>query len=224
MFERYTEKGRRVIFYARKEASELGWELIEADFLLLGIARENPELCMRWLGSDYADLRKHVARRYTSAKRVPETVDMSLSDACGRVLAHAEEEADRLRDCCIGTEHLFLGLLRERGTTQRILKARHEDLNGVRKGIAGDPDRQEMKTARSLLDQQMKIVAEDGREVAIIPWPEQPPAIGETIRLLNAENVEITYRILNLTWHAGTGQTKHMPNPEILVTVRAEQS
>lgn len=221
MFERYTEKARRVIFYARKEASELGWKVIEADFVLLGIARENPELCMRWLGADYADLRKHVAQRYASNRRVPENMDLSLSDACGNVLAHAEEEADRLRDRCIGTEHLFLGLLRGRGTTQRILKARHEDLNSVRKGIAGDSDRQEMKTARSLLDQEMKIVAEDGKEIAIIPWPEQPPTVGETIRLLNAENVEVEYRILDLTWRTWAAQAQE---PEIQVTVRAEET
>lgn len=220
MFERYTEKARRAVFYARKEASELGWKVIEVDFVLLGIARENPELCMRWLGSDYVDLRKHVEQRYTSDKRVPENMDLSLSDACGKVLAHAEEEADRLRDHCIGTEHLFLGLLRERGTTQRILKAHHEDLNSVRKGIASDPDRQEMKTARSLLNQEMKIVAEDGREIAIIPWPGRPPPVGETIRLLSAENVEVEYRILDLTWCKGAAQAQE---PEIVATVRAEQ-
>ena len=44
MFERYTEKSRRVIFFARYEASQYGSPYIETEHLLLGLLRESPDL------------------------------------------------------------------------------------------------------------------------------------------------------------------------------------
>ncbi len=51
MFDRYTEKARRVIFFARYEASQLGSPFIETEHLLLGLFREDRELALRFLGS-----------------------------------------------------------------------------------------------------------------------------------------------------------------------------
>jgi ATP-dependent Clp protease ATP-binding subunit ClpA len=50
MFERYTEKARRVIFFARYEASQFGSETIETEHLLLGLFREDRDLALRFLG------------------------------------------------------------------------------------------------------------------------------------------------------------------------------
>ncbi len=51
MFERYTERARRVIFFARYEASQLGASSIETEHLLLGLIREGKELTSRlWMG------------------------------------------------------------------------------------------------------------------------------------------------------------------------------
>ena len=50
MFELYTERARRTIFFARYEASTFGSPYIEAEFLLLGILRENKNVIVRWLG------------------------------------------------------------------------------------------------------------------------------------------------------------------------------
>lgn len=49
MFERYTEKARRVIFFARYEASEFGNPEINPEFLLLGLLREEKHVVTRWL-------------------------------------------------------------------------------------------------------------------------------------------------------------------------------
>lgn len=177
MFERYTEKARRIIFFGRYEASEFGCELIEADCLLLGIARENPELCIRWLAMNYTQLRERIAELYPRKSKLTASTDLPLSNASKRVLAYAAEEADRLGDRHIGSEHLFLGLLREGGTASEILKARHEDLKSVRKAISKDPDRQEMTTARSRgsrMGLQIKLAAEDGTEIAVIPLATLP--------------------------------------------------
>ena len=50
MFERYTERARRVIFFARYEASQLGSRTIETEHLLLGLIRENNGLTGQLLG------------------------------------------------------------------------------------------------------------------------------------------------------------------------------
>jgi ATP-dependent Clp protease ATP-binding subunit ClpC len=50
MFERYTEKARRVIFFARYEASQYGSPYIETEHLLLGLLREDRALAKRFLG------------------------------------------------------------------------------------------------------------------------------------------------------------------------------
>lgn len=222
MFERYTEKARRTIFYGQYEASDFGYEFIETDFLLLGIARENPELTMRWLGMDYAQLRKSLAELYPRSEPIAK-VEMPLSNASKRVLAYAAEEADRLRDRHIGTEHLFLGLLREGCAASEILKAHRQGLKDVRKAIAKDPDRQEIKMAKFRSLMEARIVTEDGREVAIIPWPGQMPRIGEAIGIPDADGAETMYRILDLRWCVKDLQTPDSRESEILLTVRKEQ-
>jgi ATP-dependent Clp protease ATP-binding subunit ClpC len=223
MFERYTERARRIIFFGRYEASEVGCEFIEPDFLLVAIARENPEFCMRWLGADYKQLHEHIAELYPRKAKITASTDLPLSNASKRVLAYATEEADRLGDRHIGSEHLFLGLLHEDGTTPKMLKARHEDLKSVRKAISKDPDRHEMKTAKSRFSLEMKIVAEDGSEIAIIPWPGRPPRIGEAIWIPNADGEETTYRILDLCWRTENPLTPGLDGSEFLLTVRQEQ-
>lgn len=226
MFERYTEKARRIIFFGRYEASEFGCELIEADCLLLGIARENPELCMRWLAMSYTQLRESIAELYPRKKSISARLDLPLSNASKRVLAYAAEEADRLGDRHIGSEHLFLGLLREGGTASEILKARNEDLKSVRKAISKDPDRTEMTTARSRgsrMGLQTRIVAEDGAEIAVIPFQGHTPRIGEALWLTNADGEEATYRVLDLCWRIANEQLPGLRDSEFLLIVRQEQ-
>jgi ATP-dependent Clp protease ATP-binding subunit ClpC len=53
MFERYTEKARRVIFFARYEASQFGAQWIETEHILLGLLREDKPLVIRLFGSDH---------------------------------------------------------------------------------------------------------------------------------------------------------------------------
>ena len=223
MFERYTEKARRIIFYGRYEASEFGCQRIEADFLLLGLAHESPELTMRWLGVNYEQLRETLALTYTNAQRIAANVDLPLSNTSKRALAYAAEEADRLGDRHIGTEHLFLGLLREGCAASTMLKARHQNWKDVRKAIFKDPDRHEIKTAKLWSSMDMKIVAEDGREIAVIPWLGQTPRVGEAIWIPDANGGETTYRILDAHWAIKDAQAADLSGSEILLTVRKER-
>src|SRR6201986_548738 len=115
MFERYTEKARRVIFFARYEASEFGSPYIETEHLLLGLLREDKALTNRFLRSHASveSIRKQIEGHTTIREKVSTSVDLPLSNECKRVLAYAAEEAERLSHKHIGTEHLLLGLLRE---------------------------------------------------------------------------------------------------------------
>src|ERR1700759_3257827 len=115
MFERYTEKARRVIFFARYEASQFGSPYIESEHLLLGILREERALTHRFLRShgSWESIRKQIEGRTTIREAVSTSVDLPLSNECKRILAYAAEEAVRLDHKHIGTEHLLLGLLRE---------------------------------------------------------------------------------------------------------------
>ena len=115
MFERYTEKARRVIFFARYEASQFGSPCIETEHLLLGLLREDKALANRFLRSSASveSIRKQIEAHTTLREKVSTSVDLPLSHECKRVLAYGAEEAERLNHKHIGTEHLLLGLLRE---------------------------------------------------------------------------------------------------------------
>ena len=111
MFERYTEKARRVIFFARYEASQFGSPYIETEHLLLGLLREDKALTNRFLRSHASveSIRKQIEQHTTVREKVSTSVDLPLSNECKRVLAFAAEEAERLSHKHIGTEHLLLG-------------------------------------------------------------------------------------------------------------------
>jgi ATP-dependent Clp protease ATP-binding subunit ClpA len=115
MFERYTEKARRTIFFARYEASQFGSLYIETEHLLLGLLREDKALAHRFLPSHSAveSIRKQIERHTPTGEKVPTSVDLPLSHECKRVLSYGAEEAERLSHKHLGTEHLLLGLLRE---------------------------------------------------------------------------------------------------------------
>jgi hypothetical protein len=115
MFERYTEKARRVIFFALYEASQFGSPYIESEHLLLGVLREDKALTNRFLraNASFESILKQIQDQTTIREKISTSVDLPLSNECKRVLAYAAEEAERLSHKHIGTEHLLLGMLRE---------------------------------------------------------------------------------------------------------------
>jgi uncharacterized protein (TIGR02246 family) len=132
-FERYSEKARRVIFFARYEASEYGSRAIESEYLLLGLLREDSklvQLVQRFLEPPRAieGIRKEIEAQIKIGKRFALSVELPLSAECKRILSHAPEEAERLGHFQIGTEHLLLGILRE----EKCLAARILAGHGVK--------------------------------------------------------------------------------------------
>src|SRR5216117_587501 len=140
MFERYTEKARRVIFFARYEASQFGAPAIEPEHLLLGLMREDKTLTERFFPRaqiTIESIRREIESRTLLRERIPTSVELPLAPETKRVLHYSHEESDRLQHRHIGTEHLLLGLLREeRSMAAQILFERGLRLAAVRDEIA----------------------------------------------------------------------------------------
>ena len=142
MFEGYTEKARRAVFFARFEASKFGSPHVEPEHLLLGLLRENETLTDRFLHSDASaeSIRKQIEDRMTIRENVSTSVDLPLSDECKRVLAYAAEEAELLSHKHIGTEHVLLGVLREEKCfAGQILRERGLESAAIRKELSPEP-------------------------------------------------------------------------------------
>jgi ATP-dependent Clp protease ATP-binding subunit ClpC len=139
MFERYTEKARRTIFFARYEASQFGSPYIETEHLLLGLLREDKALTHRFLRghSDIEEIRRQIDSATMKREKTSTSVDLPLSNEGKRVLAYSAEEAERLSHRHIGTEHLLLGLLREENSfAANILHERGVRISFVREALA----------------------------------------------------------------------------------------
>jgi ATP-dependent Clp protease ATP-binding subunit ClpC len=140
MFERYTEKARRVVFFARYEASQFGGQYIDSSHLLLGLLREDRPLLAGLVRRD--ELFENAAVLLgleESAEKVSTSVDIPLSHEAKRVLAYAAEEAERLGHSYIGTSHLLLGLLREPGPVRELLEKEGLQLQAVREASIDKP-------------------------------------------------------------------------------------
>ncbi len=115
MFERYTEKARRVIFFSRYEASQLGSPYIDTEHLLLGLIREDAGLRMQLSGSspdEPESIRRQIESHTPVGEKISTSVDLPLSRELNGVLAYASAEAKALQHPVIDSGHLVLGLLR----------------------------------------------------------------------------------------------------------------
>ena len=139
MFERYTERARRVLFFARYEASQLGSISIETEHLLLGLIREGKGLTSRIFARSHLSLeeiRKEIEGRTVVREKVSTSVEIPISTETKRALQFAAEEADRLLHNYVGTEHVLLGILcEERCVAASILVEKGMRLGTVREDI-----------------------------------------------------------------------------------------
>jgi hypothetical protein len=135
MFERYTEKARRAIFFARYEASQFGSSYIETEHLLLGVLREDQDLASRFLASSaqIEAIRQSIAQRANTGLKISTSVELPVSHESKRVLAYAAEESERMHHKHIGTPHLLCGLIREEKCfAAQLLRERGLTLESVR--------------------------------------------------------------------------------------------
>jgi ATP-dependent Clp protease ATP-binding subunit ClpC len=120
MFERYSERSRRIIFFARYEALQYGSPSIAPEHILLGLLREDKTVTSRFLtknvqiGSE--KIRAEVEDRIVVRDRIPQSAELHLSQETKRVLFYANEESRLARNRFVLPEHILAGLLREERT------------------------------------------------------------------------------------------------------------
>ncbi|HMD36670.1 MAG TPA: ATP-dependent Clp protease ATP-binding subunit [Vicinamibacterales bacterium] len=191
MFERYTERARRVLFFARYEASQLGSISIETEHLLLGLIREGKGLTSRIFARSHLSLeniRKEIEGRTVFREKVSTSVEIPFSAETKRVLQFAAEEADRLLHNYIGTEHLLLGILREeRSVAASILMEKGMRLNTVREDIVALLNE---KTTLTRAGKETPLLAEFSRDLTESAMKNQlDPLVGREHELERVQQV-----------------------------------
>src|SRR5258705_10467870 len=123
MFERYTEKARRAIFFARYEASQSASPTIEPEHLLLGILRDNKDLIFKLteIKNPTVAIRRSIEHHVRPEEVISTSVELPLAPATKDILMKAHEASEALGHRHIGPEHLLLGILGD--TKSRAAKA-----------------------------------------------------------------------------------------------------
>jgi ATP-dependent Clp protease ATP-binding subunit ClpC len=136
MFEKFTERGRKVIIYAKEEAERRQNDYLGTEHLLLGIIREPdglPVIILKKMGISIEQVRMEVERNLPPATNVLSFGDIPFTPRAKKVLELAIEEARLLGHNYIGSEHLLLGLIREdEGIAGKILRNLGANLLGAR--------------------------------------------------------------------------------------------
>ncbi len=163
MFERYTEKARRVVFFARYEALQYGSRVISPEHILLGLMREDRSLSAKFFPFRHDltvdTIRREVEERIVLRERISQSAELHLAPETKKILALTKEESERLGNRQIGGEHILLGILREDNSiAAEILYQYGVRLHAVREKIAhqsGLPNRRlekEKKETPNLLE------------------------------------------------------------------------
>jgi ATP-dependent Clp protease ATP-binding subunit ClpC len=126
MFERFTERARKVIILAREEAIRLGHNFVGTEHLLLGLIREGDGLAvaiLKKLNVNLSAVKSDVEKIVSVGSEVAPAGEIPFTPQAKKVLEYAISEARSLGHNYIGTEHLLLGLIREgEGTASLVLR------------------------------------------------------------------------------------------------------
>ena len=138
IFERFTERARRVMELAQEEAARLRHNVIGTEHLLLGLVAEGEGIAakaLESLGINLARVRSKVEEIIGVGDAVP-LGQIPFTPRAKRVLELAIDEGHNLGHNYVGTEHILLGLIREgEGVAAQVLKNLGADLEKVRKEV-----------------------------------------------------------------------------------------
>jgi len=139
MFERFTDRARKVMALANQEAQRFNHEYIGTEHILLGLVKEGSGVGANVLKNLDVDLRKVRLEVEKLVKRGPDMVTMGRlpqTPRAKKVIEYAIEEARSLNHNYVGTEHLLLGLLREQdGVAAQVLMNLGLRLEDVREEV-----------------------------------------------------------------------------------------
>src|SRR5438309_6828034 len=139
MFERFTDRARQVMALANQEAQRFNHEYIGTEHILVGLIKEGTGTAARVLIDMGVDLRHARIEVEKLVKSGPDMVKMGKLPQTPRakqVIGFAMEEARSLKHDYVGTEHLLLGLLREKdGLAAKVLMNLELELDPVREAV-----------------------------------------------------------------------------------------
>jgi ATP-dependent Clp protease ATP-binding subunit ClpC len=138
MWQRFTERARKVVYYAQEEAQKFGEGYVSTEHLLLGLVRETDSVAARVLerlGVSLGRIRSEVEKQLPRGDQRPGH-EVALTPRAKRVIDLAYDEARNLNNNYIGTEHLLLGLIREGdGLAGRVLAKLGVELERSRREV-----------------------------------------------------------------------------------------
>src|SRR5262245_17654687 len=149
MYERFTDRARKVMQLANQEAQRFNHEYIGTEHILLGLVKEGSGVAANVLKNLEVDLRKIRLEVEKLVQSGPEMVTMGKlpqTPRAKKVIEYSMEEARNLNHNYVGTEHILLGLLREQeGVAAQVLvnmglkleEVREEVLNLLGHGLEG---------------------------------------------------------------------------------------
>ena len=139
MFNKFTERARKVILLAKEEAKRFNHDYIGTEHILLGLIREGEGVAaavLQKLGLSPEKIRLEVEKLVQSGPTTMVSGDIPFTPKAKKVIELAMEEARSLGHNYIGTEHLLLGLIREgEGVASQVLMNLGLDLNRVRSEV-----------------------------------------------------------------------------------------
>ncbi len=139
MFNRFTERARKVIIYAKEEARRFNHDYIGTEHLLLGLIREGEGVAaavLQKLGLDLETIRIEVEKNVQPGPPTQVMGDIPFTPRSKKALELSAEEARALGHNYIGTEHLLLGLVKEgEGMAYRVLLNLGLDLGRLRNEV-----------------------------------------------------------------------------------------
>ncbi|MBI4972014.1 MAG: ATP-dependent Clp protease ATP-binding subunit [Candidatus Omnitrophica bacterium] len=136
MFDRFTERARKVIILAKEEAKRFNHDYIGTEHILLGLIKEGESVAaavLQTLGLSLETIRLEVEKLVQFGPSTIVSGDIPFTPKAKKVIELAMDEARRLGHNYIGTEHLLLGLIKEgEGVASHVLMNVGLDLNKVR--------------------------------------------------------------------------------------------
>jgi len=134
MWQRFTERARKAVFYSQVEAQRLGQGRVSPEHLLLGLMHESDSVAgvvLTTLGVSLDQVRLEVEKEIPSSDSI-RAADMTLSSSAKSSIDFAYQESTDLKNNYIGTEHLLLGILREKGIAAQVLTQLGAGIEAVR--------------------------------------------------------------------------------------------
>lgn len=189
MFNRFTERARKVIVYAKEEARRFNHDYIGTEHLLLGLVREGEGVAaavLQKLGLDLETIRIEVEKLVQPGPQTQVLGDIPFTPRSKKALELSAEEARALGHNYIGTEHLLLGLVKEgEGMAYRVLlnlgldlgKLRNEVMELLGSGIPGygsqEPTKSDKTPAIDAYGRNLNKLAKDGKLDPVIGRKEE---------------------------------------------------